>query len=153
MSSYCHTRGLAKPCEGRASLKYIQDTVQEVVEYLVTNGDHLDHQSYLEVLRIISQEGGAKNGTGGPGGEPCPGQGYQEDRPVVDGWSPEDEVTLRKMDERITLAMANMDHPPLWSSMGSQPREGNHLPSPSHNTTALNHKTSSGKRSTLDIQD
>ncbi|XP_046900393.1 rho guanine nucleotide exchange factor 28 isoform X2 [Hypomesus transpacificus] len=128
VSSYCHTRGLAKPCEGRASLKYIQDTVQEVVEYLVTNGDHLDHQSYLEVLRIISQEGGAKNGTGGPGGEPCPGQGYQEDRPVVDGCSPEDEVTLRKMDERITLAMANMDHPPLWSSMGSQPREADLQP-------------------------
>ncbi|XP_067107112.1 rho guanine nucleotide exchange factor 28 [Osmerus mordax] len=123
VSSYRHTRGLAKPCEGRASLKYIHDTVQEVVEYLVTNSDHLNHQSYLEVLRIISKEGGAKDRTGGPGGEPCPGQGYQEDGPVVDGCSPEHEVALREMDERITLAMANMDHPPVWSSMRSQPRE------------------------------
>lgn len=42
-----------------------------------------------------------------------------------------DETGLRRLDEKITLAMANMDYPQQWENTKSQPREGNEIGSES----------------------
>ncbi|CAB1332339.1 unnamed protein product, partial [Coregonus sp. 'balchen'] len=129
VTAYCHTEGRSKPCGGRASLKYVCDSPQEVAEYLLANSDCLSPQSHLEVLRRVSGAPGEGNRDGdrssGPGEEHYLEKTDQEEgcgfgRPRPD---PEVVCRLREMDERITQAMANLDYPPEWSGKASQPRE------------------------------
>ncbi|XP_071205646.1 rho guanine nucleotide exchange factor 28-like [Salvelinus alpinus] len=127
---YRHTEGGAKPCGGRASLRYVWDLPQEVAEYLLANSDCLSPQSHLEVLRRVSAAPGEGDMEGdmsaGPGKEHSLGQTDQEEEGVRGGRprpDPQIECHLREMDERITQAVANLNYPLEWSGKASQPRE------------------------------
>ncbi|KAM9338704.1 rho guanine nucleotide exchange factor 28 [Symphorus nematophorus] len=100
VTSYCYSEEQVRPCEGEASLEYLRDAAQEAAEYLSAHREQLGPQSHLEVLRRFFEEDARSSG---------------------------DEAGIRQLDEKITQAMANMDHPQLWKNTDGQPREAAEL--------------------------
>lgn len=123
VTSYIYTEDQVKPCEGEARLEYLRDVAQEAAEYLSANRDHLGPQSYLEVLKRFSTRTADEELSAE--GSDCSEEDAQLRR--CSG----DETGLRQLDEKIALAMANMDYPQQWENTESQPREGNEIGSES----------------------
>ncbi|XP_073333999.1 rho guanine nucleotide exchange factor 28 [Pagrus major] len=115
VTSYIYTEDQVKPCEGEACLEYLRDVAQEAAEYLSANRDHLGPQSYLEVLKRFSTWAAD---------EELSAEGLDSSEEDVRlRQCSGDEAGLRQLDEKITLAMANMDYPQQWENTESQPRE------------------------------
>lgn len=120
VTSYLYAEDQIKPCEGEASLEYLRDVAQEAAEYLSANREQLGPQSYLGVLKRFSTSMRAADMELSADGLDC----NEED--VQLGQSSGVDAGLRKLDEKITHAMANMDYPQQWKITDSQPRgEGN----------------------------
>ncbi|KAM9307081.1 rho guanine nucleotide exchange factor 28 [Pholidichthys leucotaenia] len=99
-----------EPCGGEASLKYLRDAAQEVAEFLNTNGDRLDPESYREVQWRFDR--------------------WTADEEPDGGRS--DEGDLAQLDEKITRALANMDRNQQWEKSDVQPRDGGKCESELH---------------------
>ena len=119
VTSYIYTEDQVKPCEGEACLEYLRDVAQEAAEYLSANRDHLGPRSHLEVLKRFSTR--AADEELSAEGSDCSEEDVQLRQ------SSGDETGFRHLDEKITLAMANMDYPQQWENTESQPREGNEI--------------------------
>ncbi|XP_069556899.1 rho guanine nucleotide exchange factor 28 [Brachyistius frenatus] len=112
VTPYFYKEDQVVPCEGEASLEYRGDVAQEAAEYLSANRDQLGPRSYQEVLKRFptwaadeelradcgEQEAGLRQSSG-------------------------HEAGLRPLDEKITQALANIDHPQQWKNTDSEPRE------------------------------
>ncbi|XP_068430025.1 rho guanine nucleotide exchange factor 28 isoform X2 [Clinocottus analis] len=108
VTSYFHAAGRVTLCGGEASLEYLRDAAQEIAEHLTSIKEMLEPQSHLEVLRrfpMWAQEDEEEEEDKRPGGRSGPA------------------ASIRRLDEEITLAMANMDYPPQWKDTDAQPRE------------------------------
>ncbi|KAM8743941.1 rho guanine nucleotide exchange factor 28 isoform 2-T2 [Acanthopagrus schlegelii] len=119
VTSYIYTEDQVKPCKGEACLEYLRDVAQEAAEYLSANRDHLGPLSYLEVLKRFSTR--AADEELSAEGSDCSEEDVQLRQ------SSGDETGFRQLDEKITLAMANMDYPQHWENTESQPREAAEL--------------------------
>lgn len=122
VTSYFYAEDQIKPCKGEAFLEYCRDSAQEVAEYLCTHRDQLGPQSHLEVVKrfLMRPQGADEELAGGLL------DGIDED--VWPKQSSGDEAGLRQLDENITQAVANMDHPQPWKTSD---REGNEIGSES----------------------
>ncbi|XP_051267668.1 rho guanine nucleotide exchange factor 28 isoform X1 [Dicentrarchus labrax] len=121
VTSYFYAEDQVKPCKGETSLEYLSDIAQEAAEYLSASRDQLGPQSYLEVLNRFSTWTQAAD-------EELPTVGSDRgEKDVRSRQSSGDEAGLRQLDEKITQAMANMDYPPQWKNIDSQPREAAEL--------------------------
>ncbi|KAM7392557.1 hypothetical protein PAMA_007597 [Pampus argenteus] len=118
VTSYFYADGQVKPCEGETSLEYVRDVAQEAAEYLSANKDQLGPQSYLEVLKRFS------TWTQGAAEEPSAGPLDHNEEDVQLRESSGKEADVRQLDEKITMAMANMDYPQQWKNTDKQPGEG-----------------------------
>ncbi|XP_071768129.2 rho guanine nucleotide exchange factor 28-like [Centroberyx gerrardi] len=123
VAAYVHTEDRVEPCGGEASLGYVGDAAQEVAEYLSANRDRLTPRSYLEVLSRFSTRVGGWGKSSGCDDELSPGLSDCDDEDVPIRPGAEDQAGLRELDERITLALANMDYPQQWRNTDRQPRE------------------------------
>ncbi|XP_036973185.1 rho guanine nucleotide exchange factor 28 isoform X4 [Acanthopagrus latus] len=119
VTSYIYTEDQVKPCEDEACLEYLRDVAQEAAEYLSANRDHLGPRSHLEVLKRFSTR--AADEELSAEGSDCSEEDVQLRQ------SSGDETGFRHLDEKITLAMANMDYPQQWENTESQPREAAEL--------------------------
>ncbi|XP_026210237.1 rho guanine nucleotide exchange factor 28 isoform X2 [Anabas testudineus] len=115
VTPYFYAEDQVKPCEGETCLKYIKDVAQEAAEYMSARRDQLGPQSYQEVLKRfpIWTQGDE---------EVSAGELNHIEQDVCIGQS-SGEARLKQLDEKITQAMANMDHPQQWKNTDSQSRE------------------------------
>ncbi|MEQ2162407.1 hypothetical protein GOODEAATRI_019423 [Goodea atripinnis] len=95
----------------------VQDDAQEAAEYLSGNWDQFGHQRCQEVLRrfpVLVQAADE---------ELCGGLLACRERETQLRGSSDDG--LRHLDQKITLALANMDYPQQWKNSDWEPGEGN----------------------------
>nr|XP_019938029.1 PREDICTED: rho guanine nucleotide exchange factor 28-like [Paralichthys olivaceus] len=118
VTSYCHAEDRVKPCEGETSLEYVRDVAQEAAEYLSAQREQLGTRSYLEVLKRFPVPPPEEElSVGGLDRD----EGDAEEVQLRESGGEEDG--LRRLDEKIAQAMANMDYPQQWKNTGSQQRE------------------------------
>lgn len=117
MTPYFYAEDQVNPCEGDASLGYIRDAAQQAAEYLSANREQLGPHSYLEVLKRFSTQAADE--------EPFALGSDSDEEDMRLGQRSADEAGLRRLDEKITQALANMDYPQQWKDTDSEPREGN----------------------------
>ncbi|KAM7368740.1 hypothetical protein PAMP_013050 [Pampus punctatissimus] len=137
VTSYFYAEGQVKPCEGETSLEYVRDVAQEAAEYLSANEDQLGPQSYREVLKRFS------TWTQGAAEEPSAGPLDRNEEDVQLRESSGNEADVRQLDEKITMAMANMDYPQQWKNTDKQPREGDEIGLPKKSSGCCHNFTTS----------
>ncbi|KAK5613948.1 hypothetical protein CRENBAI_013601 [Crenichthys baileyi] len=116
VTAYISTNDGVYPYGSKASLEYFRDDAQEAAEYLSGNWDQFGHQSCQEVLRrfpVLVQAADE---------ELCGGLLACRERETQLRGSSGDG--LRHLDQKITLALANMDYPQQWKNSDWEPGEG-----------------------------
>ncbi|XP_047229488.1 rho guanine nucleotide exchange factor 28 isoform X2 [Girardinichthys multiradiatus] len=116
VTAYISTNDGIYPYGSKASLEYFRDDAQEAAEYLSGNRDQFGHQSYQEVLRRFPLLVQAADE------ELCGGLLACRERETQLRGSSGDG--LRHLDQKITLALANMDYPQQWKNSNWEPGEG-----------------------------
>ncbi|KAM4719475.1 rho guanine nucleotide exchange factor 28 isoform 2-T2 [Anableps anableps] len=117
VTAYISTNDGVYPYGCQASLKYFRDTAQDAAEYLRGNWDQLGPQSYQEVSRrfhVLAQAADEEI----CGLLECREQETQLRR------SSGDDADLKHLDQKITLALANMDYPQQWKNTDREQGEG-----------------------------
>ncbi|KAM8871700.1 rho guanine nucleotide exchange factor 28 isoform 7-T9 [Synchiropus picturatus] len=102
VSSYFLYERKAQLCGVQTSLKYVKDLAYEAAERLSSNRNQLVPGSYLDVLDRLSVVGAEEH-------HPSEGSNVGVDMAM-----------LKTMDEKVTLAIANMDYPPWWSDLHAE---------------------------------
>ncbi|XP_041666310.1 rho guanine nucleotide exchange factor 28 isoform X2 [Cheilinus undulatus] len=110
VTSCVYTEDTVRPCEGETSLKYLRDVAQEAAEYLRANRHQLGPQSYLEVLKRFSTSAQVADEEFSPGGF----DHNEIDKTLMQRSG--DNVFLRQLDEKMVVAMANMDYLQRWKN-------------------------------------
>ncbi|XP_029371284.1 rho guanine nucleotide exchange factor 28 isoform X2 [Echeneis naucrates] len=118
VTSYFYAEDHVKTWEGEASLEYLRDVAQEAAECLRAHRDRLGPGSYLEVLKRFPAWAEAAD-------EELPGGACsdRDEEDVPHGEIRSDKDALRRLDEKITQAVANMDYLQQWKNTDSQPGE------------------------------
>lgn len=121
VTPYFCKEDLSEPCEDRASLEYCRDVAQEAAEYLSANADQLGPLSYKKVLERFPKLARALD-------EELRGEAFDHgEKKAQLRRSSGDEADLKRLDESIAQALANIDYPPQWKNTDSQPEEGNEI--------------------------
>lgn len=118
VTAYISTNNGVYPYGCTAFLEYFRDTAQDAAEYLRGDWDQLDPQSHREVLRRFPLLAQAADQ------EICGLLEFREVENQLRG-SSGDNVDLKHLDEKITLALANMEYPQQWKNPDREQREGN----------------------------
>ncbi|KAM6903033.1 rho guanine nucleotide exchange factor 28 [Xenentodon cancila] len=114
VTPYFCVKDQIEPCEGKASLEYFRDVAQEAAEYLSACTDHLESQSYRQVLERFPALARASD-------EELRGELLDPSEKAVRLRRSSDD--LQRLDENITQALANMDYPPQWKNTDRQSEE------------------------------
>ncbi|KAM4532647.1 rho guanine nucleotide exchange factor 28 isoform 6-T7 [Fundulus diaphanus] len=101
-----------------ASLEYVRDVAQDAAEYLSGAWDQSGPQSYQELVRKFPVLGQAADEEFSGGLLEC------RERETQLRGSSGDDPDLRHLDQKITLALANMDYPQQWKNTNREPRQG-----------------------------
>ncbi|XP_027881350.1 rho guanine nucleotide exchange factor 28 isoform X2 [Xiphophorus couchianus] len=117
VTAYISTNNGVYPYGCTAFLEYFRDTAQDAAEYLRGDWDQLDPQSHREVLRRFPLLAQAADQ------EICGLLEFREVETQLRG-SSGDNVDLKHLDEKITLALANMEYPQQWKNPDREQREG-----------------------------
>ncbi|XP_061589145.1 rho guanine nucleotide exchange factor 28-like [Cololabis saira] len=118
VTPYICIKGQIEPCEGMVSLEYFRDAAQEAAEYLSASPDHLESQSYKEVLERFPTLVRASD-------EELPGELLDHNEKSIQLRPSSGD--LKQLDENIVQAVANMDYPQQWKNTDSQSEEGNEM--------------------------
>ncbi|MED6290504.1 hypothetical protein CHARACLAT_013658, partial [Characodon lateralis] len=116
VTAYISTNDGIYPYGSKASLEYFRDDAQDAAEYLSGNWGQFGHQRCQEVLRrfpVLAQAADE---------EFCGGLLACRERETQLRGSSGDG--LRHLDQKITLALANMDYPQQWKNSDWEPGEG-----------------------------
>ncbi|XP_008401579.1 rho guanine nucleotide exchange factor 28-like [Poecilia reticulata] len=117
VTAYISTNNGVYPYGCTAFLQYFRDTAQDAAEYLRGDRDQLAPQSYREVLRRFPLLAQAADQ------EICGLLEFREMETQLRG-SSGDNVDLKHLDEKITLALANMEYPQQWKNSDREQGEG-----------------------------